>query len=194
MVHLVSLVPLDHIERVALNRNEQQRTAALYVETFPTLLQNASIPELSPEDSYSIVAGIERSLPTYKGRLTSASFRKWALGIIIPAAQLTALRRQYDQHLLKGVRSITYACWDLGADEYVERDIVDDCWVKIYLKLPAWLEKGTAKMTTRMYAMGRINARSWKKTQVRSKDKHVFIDHVADQRRERAQEAQAKSA
>lgn len=87
------------------------------------------------------------------------------------------IREQYRESVRGGIRSRLAGCSDLGADltpgaafSTVD-ELEQEVWVKVLERIDEFVTPGTAKLSTRLFALARFTAMRWKTDQVRQRRK-----------------------
>ncbi len=152
----------------ANNGNRQ----ALYQRNFGRLLDSClESGQLFIEDAERLVAGLATQLEAFPGD-TDQEFIEWVSAILTPA--IHRLRQFYD--MKANYSTIVYsAIWRaLGNtlepskfDDYPEtvRELSNEIWLYIFLNLDKFTNRGSAKLSTRLFAFASRHTRDWRKAQ-----------------------------
>jgi hypothetical protein len=147
----------------------------LYQKHYSTLLGAAlNHPgRLMAQDAERIMDALAKCLVEFDGGPSDESFITWATEAIQSAADRMTffyeLHRKYQKSVFAGVWSILSANQDL-ADEslgYVAKVIAADTWSWALQHLDDLSVPGTARLSTRLYAQGKLHARTWRKSRLR---------------------------
>jgi hypothetical protein len=141
----------------------------------PTLSRDS---RLTAADGYEIVSGLARHLASYDGPLEDEPFQSWAAEAVTLPIAFAVFRREHSKAVLKGLWSVLRNCGDLGFDAASDIPILENqTWFKVWENLEDWLIPGPAKVSTRLYAMARFQARAWRTERLRERDRWVLFDN-----------------
>jgi hypothetical protein len=131
-------------------------------------------PSLMVYDSDRIVAILASRLSDYDGQIEDAEFLAWAAEIIkLTIARFAffyAIHKKYRRSILAGIWPILHKNWDLRDHRdtrFIARQIEADTLWWIWQHLDDLMIPGTAKLSTRLQARGKIDAMTWRKTRLR---------------------------
>lgn len=131
-------------------------------------------PSLMVYDGDRIVAIMESHLSDYDGQIEDAEFLAWAAEIIkLTIARFAffyAIRKKYRKCILAGIWPILHKNWDLRDHEdlrFIAQQIEADTLWWVWQHLDDLMIPGTAKLSTRLQARGKIDAMTWRKTRLR---------------------------
>jgi hypothetical protein len=171
------------------NALRQEAVKQLYLksENYNHILDMAlSDRRLLPVDGERITEGVAAHLHLYDGPLADEPFQEWASEIIQPAVsrmgEFYDLKTQHEKVVYSAIWKIVKNSLDLR-DHYdpakTVRQIADDVWLWVFLNLEL-LRTGTARVGTRLYAKARWEARRWKKSRVRDRERFLFLGKDRD--------------
>jgi hypothetical protein len=142
-------------------------------------------PRLLIQDSDNILEALAARLDQYEGELDDESFLAWASSAITPAvtrlATIYQWRYEHQDSVMKGIWSILKKCLDLrdhSQTSAILRNIESAVWVWAIEHYDDLLVPGTAKLSTRLYAQGKLHALTWRKSRLR--DLERFDDSDAE--------------
>jgi hypothetical protein len=140
----------------------------------PTLSRDS---RLTAADGYEIVGGLARHLASYDGPLEDEPFQSWAAETVTLPIAFAVFRREHSKAVLKGVWSVLRNCADLGFEPSTDiPSLENQTWFKVWENLEDWLIPGKAKVSTRLYAMARDQARGWRTNRLRERKKWVSME------------------
>lgn len=166
------------LRAVESNDSEQIKEAIFFANhryLSDRILEN---PALTSVDAGCIIEDLARQLHQYDGNVTELGFRHWLTETAKPLVQFYAMKRQYARSVLAGVWSVLSSSADLGIEHNTLRDLEARVWLKVYLRLPDWLEPGRAALSTRLYAAGRYEARAWRTSRLRDRERFTTLDEL----------------
>lgn len=172
-----------------LGRANRRRDALLkpHVEQLerlmPEILEGYDV---TPEDVRVIISRLRELLDLYSGPPVSEPFVWWAMEQV--AGTITALRimrkvelqnpvvfadlyRRTYRAAFAGVWEILRHCKHLAATPNIARQVVQDCFTKIFLSAEDWRDDGTASIPTRVRAYAEAQAMGWRTEQIRERQK-----------------------
>jgi len=131
-------------------------------------------------DIDNIITSVAHHLDEYDGDDDDESFQSWVSGVVGPAVRrlgsFYTLRAQYTNSVRKGIWSLLEGCADLGIDDMTVASLESITWMKVFQNLDGWLTPGTAKLNTRFFAAGRMQALGWRQDRLRNRAKFITLD------------------
>ncbi|SRR5581483_3737396 len=148
--------------------DRQQKLETLYLANYGWLTDTIADRALTYTDVEQIASDVAKYLPAYDSALTDAAFREWAADIIRPAKLFYGMVRQHSKvihsaiwrTLGHGVEANRY-----GDDSQIEQEIYGTVLLKIMEKLDDLMQPGTAQLSTRLFALARLETLGWLKEQ-----------------------------
>jgi hypothetical protein len=146
-----------------------------YLFTHYGILEEAAYDthQLSVWDCKAVLELLSSKLPTYKGPVNAAAFERWATKLVIKEAErykiLDDILSKYELLIHKAINE----GMGIGAvDRAVEhQDIFWQVAHLIFLKAHDLTKKGTAKLSTRLYALAETHVRLYYRNPVNRRHK-----------------------
>lgn len=165
--------------RAVESGDKQKITEAVFFASCPYLSDRIQESyALTQGDINNIITDVAHQLPNYDGGRTELGFRAWLDETAKPLASFYAMRRKYGRSVLAGIWSVLRGCGDLGIQHNTISDLESRLWMKVYLKLSDWLTPGTASLSTRLYAAGHFEARAWRTSRLRERERFMTLDEL----------------
>jgi len=131
----------------------------------------ASVPPLMHEDVDRALAALSSQLREFAGS-TDDEFRQWAGKLLDPAIERLKFFYELYSSSHKLVLSAIWRALDNAVepslyDNYSEtvQELANEVWLWAFLNIEALMRKGTAKASTRIYALARKHTWFWKRKQ-----------------------------
>lgn len=137
----------------------------LYARNYDYLVELTAHPSLFPQDSENIREQLARYLSQFQGS-TDAEFQAWATDVCVPAVDRLTFIYDLRAECQSAVRAAIYKTlsgYDLDDMPELRRELENEVWIKVILRLDEFRIPGSAKMTTRLYGFARNEARTWAK-------------------------------
>jgi|SRR5579875_1750460 len=139
-----------------------QRLQELFIVAYPEI-QDAAFaghPQLLCFDLERIVAKVAAQLPTYAGLLEQEPFNTWAVQMVKAevrkVAFIEAVLRDHRRVILKAINDCLRG---MPLDLSVEpEDILEEVLAYVLEHVEEFSEQGTAKLSTRLYSLGKRHA------------------------------------
>ena len=139
-----------------------------------------------PGNAKIIFSRLREHIDRYSGPPESGPFIAWAMEQV--AATLTALHittkvkaendiafadiyQRAFRSAFAGAWEVLRHCRHLGATPDTVRQIVQDCFTKIFLSAEDWRDDGTASIPTRVRAYAKAQAQGWRTQSIRERQK-----------------------
>ena len=166
---------------------ERQRAVTLLYSTNWDRVRSAALdsnPNLTANDAYECVARLADRLQHYPVnlKLTDDAFCSWAANVLETSVFICALKSETESYVYAAVHRVLAACEELGVNQQTPHElgtadeIASDVWTWALDHIDELMKAGTAKLTTRMYARARWQARAWKTRQLRDRARYAPID------------------
>lgn len=167
-----------------IEQDRQKQLEQLYTQSYGYILDLALADKrLLPQDAERIAQSVAAHLDSYGGPCDSESFQQWIAEIIAPTAQRLSTFYQWMQRYRDSVRSGIWSVFGKNMDlsdhsnpsAIVER-IEFDTWFWALQHMDDLLEPGSARVSTRLYAQGRLHALTWRKSRLRDLERYDDSD------------------
>ena len=140
---------------------------------------------LTAADAYECVSRLADKLADYPGKLMDDAFCTWAANVLEASVFICALKSETERYVYRAIHRILATCEDLGVNRQTRRElgtadeIASDTWMWALGHIDELRKPGTGRLTTRMYARARWQARQWRTNQLREKSCYASIDDLA---------------
>jgi hypothetical protein len=164
--------------------NTSKRTPEqLYAQHCDNLITETCLlnPELFLNDSLSIVNGLADHLGGFTGE-SDAEFTRWALAILNPAAERLCRfyrfkTKEHKEAVFGGLCKVLTSAADLVDDwDKLLQELEHECWTELFERLDAFVEPGTAKLTSRLFEFAKYKAMAWKTEQLRRRERFNDVE------------------
>jgi hypothetical protein len=144
----------------------------IYTRNFGRLLESCvESQQLFIEDAERLVTGLASHLEAFPGD-TDQEFVEWASTILTPAIQRLRLfydlNKQYSKIVYSSIwRALGNTLEPSKFDDYPEtvRELSNEIWLYIFQNLDKFTNRGSAKLSTRLFAFAGRHTRDWCKAQ-----------------------------
>lgn len=158
-----------------VEQDRRKQLENLYTRSYGYILDLALTDKrLLPQDGERIAQSVAAHLDSYGGPLDSESFQKWIARIIAPAVERLSTfgqwMREYRDSVRSGIWSILGKNLDLrdhSNPSAIAERIEFDTWFWALQHMDDLLEPGSARLSTRLYAQGKLHALTWRKSRLR---------------------------
>ncbi len=146
---------------------------ALYVQSYGALTAKALSEDqrLTASDADSIITGLARHLNEFTGPSDMDSFQSWALDVMQPAIFTHGIVNECRPYVRAAIKKGLGWPYRFGDLEDAVNEVEARTWVKVLGDLPKWQQPGTAKLSSRLYAYAKAQARQWITERLRAEAK-----------------------
>lgn len=132
-------------------------------------------PWVTPRDAHHIFNGIAEHFERYSGECSPGPFLVWAMEMIEPATFILGLRNECRQAVRTAIGTVLARCLDLGITPWTVDEIESDLWLWALQHLDDLQTPGRASLKTRLCKRATLQARAWKTTQLRHRNRFVNV-------------------
>lgn len=156
-------------------QDRQLQLEQLFHHSYSVLLDLASEDRrLLVNDADNIVQALAARLAEYEGDLEDEAFLTWAGSVIRPAVTRISKFYQWMQEYRDSVRSGIWSILGKSLDldrtnpSIISERIEFDTWFWVLQHMDDLMTPGSAKLSTRLYAQGKLHALTWRKSRLRA--------------------------